>query len=293
MSRTYQQTVSELISFSGIGLHTGRNAKITIHPAAAGTGFIFKRIDPKGLGTEIVASWQHTKELPLCTCIANENGVQVRTIEHLMAAFYACEIDNALIEIDGSEIPILDGSALPFVTKLDQINIIQQDLPLRTIQILKPIEARDGERFIKIEPANNLTIDLTISLAKIGKLNWSGPADPSTIKQQIIPARTFGRLKNGIMAKIGTRFMRDPICLGANTKTALVIVGDKVINKGGLRMPDEFIRHRILDAMGDMMLAGAHIKGKITGNSTAHRLNHMLLHTLFSDDKAWHWESND
>ncbi|NOY63733.1 MAG: UDP-3-O-[3-hydroxymyristoyl] N-acetylglucosamine deacetylase [Gammaproteobacteria bacterium] len=287
-----QQTVAEQIHLQGRGLHTGRHATLRILPAEVNTGIRFRRIDAKGDGTEIPAHWSRTKELPLCTCIVSDSGVQVRTIEHLMAALYACQIDNALIEIRGEELPIFDGSSRAFVAALDAAGSVPQEATKKVIRILKPIEIREDGRWIKIKPADSFSIDLTISLAKFGPFNWSGPVDPVTFKQEITCARTFGRLHNGIIAKIATRFWRDPVCLGANRQSALVLVGSKVLNKGGLRMPDEFIRHRVLDTVADMTLAGAHIKGKITGYSTAHRLNHKLLRTLFSDESAWCFDLN-
>lgn len=285
-----QQTITQKIYLEGKGLHTGRHAKLCIHPASDNTGIRFRRIDPKGKNTEIPALWTETKELPLCTCIVGKNGIQVRTIEHLMAAFYACQIDNALVEIQGEELPIFDGSSHVFVEALDAAGVTPQESTRRVIRILKTIEIQENERRIKIEPADSFSIDLSISLAKFGPFNWSGPVDPATFKQEITSARTFGRLKNGLFAKIATCFWKDPVCLGADRGSALVLVGNKVLNKGGLRMPDEFIRHRVLDAVADMTLAGAPLKGKITGSSTAHRLNHDLLRTLFSDDDAWCWD---
>jgi UDP-3-O-[3-hydroxymyristoyl] N-acetylglucosamine deacetylase len=277
-----QQTLVNPVSLTGKGLHTGKRSSIRIHPADAGHGIIFRRIDAKGQGIEIPASWKNTKELPLCTCIVDDNDIHVRTIEHLMAAFYACEIDNARVDVEGDEIPILDGSARPFVKALENAGITKQNLSRQVHRVPRLVEYSEGDRKIQIEPADQLIIDIHISLAKIGHLNWHGIVEPKIFKQEIIAARTFGRLRNGILAQF-TRFQKDPVCLGANTSSALVIVGDKVLNKGGLRMPNEYVRHRVLDLVGDLMLSGGHIHGKITAHSTAHRLNHGLLRALFSE----------
>lgn len=293
MKSVLQGTISKPISFKGKGLHTGKRAQITIHPADANSGIVFRRIDKAGRnangsadnGTEILAHWENTKRLPLCTCIAStKNDIHVRTIEHLMAAFYACGIDNALIDVNGTELPILDGSAQKYVKKINEIGVKQQTISRRVFKVTKAFEIKENDHcFLKIEPADSLSIDVTISLLKIGRLNWKGEMSPELFSEQISSARTFGRLKNGLLAQL-TRFRKDPICLGANTKSAVVVVrGDKVLNKGGLRMPDEYVRHRLLDLVGDLMLSGGHIQGKITAFSPAHRMTHALLRQIFTE----------
>jgi UDP-3-O-[3-hydroxymyristoyl] N-acetylglucosamine deacetylase len=283
MNNLLQGTLSQIVSFSGAGLHTGKKAHITLHPAAVNTGIVFRRTDKAGQGVEIPAHWQYTKELPLCTCISLEGVIHVRTIEHLMAAFYACGIDNVRVDVAGTELPILDGSAIRYIEGLEQAGVCQQDISRPVFQVTRRLEFSEGAtRTISIEPADHLSLDITISLAKIGRLNWCGEMNPALFKQEAAKARTFGRLKNGLLAQL-TRFNKDPICLGANTKSAVVIVGDKAINKGGLRMPDEYILHRVLDLVGDLMLSGGHIQGKITASSTAHRLNHGLLRAMFAE----------
>ncbi len=277
-----QSTVKKSLSFKGRGLHTGKRGRITIVPAGVNTGISFKRVGRAGQNTTILAHWKNTKKLPLCTCIASkEKDIHVRTIEHLMAAFYACDIDNALIEVTGTEIPVLDGSAKEFTEQLKQVGKLQQNEPRKIFRVTKSFEVREGNAFIKIEPADSLCVDVTISLQKIGRLNWQGEITPQIFADEISAARTFGRLKNGLLAQL-TRFNKDPICLGANTKSAVVVVrGDKVMNKGGLRMPDEYVRHRLLDLIGDLMLSGGHIHGKITALSPAHRMTHELLKEIF------------
>lgn len=285
MTDHWQGTLSQPVSFSGAGLHTGKKAQITVYPAEVNTGIVFRRVDKAGQGTEIPAHWRYTKELPLCTCISRDGVIHVRTIEHLMAAFYACGIDNVRVDVKGTEIPILDGSAKLYIEGLDSVGIIPQAISRPIFRVTQPLEFSEGDsRKISIEPADHLAFDLTISLAKIGRLNWCGEITPDLFKQEAAQARTFGRLKNGLLAQL-TRFNKDPICLGANMKSAVVIVGDKAINKEGLRMPNEYILHRVLDLVGDLMLAGGHIQGKITATSTAHRLNHGLLRMIFAEDE--------
>ena len=286
----YQHTLTKAVEFSGKGLHGGKNAHMILRPAPAGSGIVFRHIDSNGQTTEIPALWTQVKSMPECNCIAS-NTVQVRTIEHLMAAFYACNITNVIVDIRGNEVPIMDGSARPFIESFQAAGIQQQESSRKVIRILKSVTFREGNRYVSISPCDDFYLDLTISLAKIGQLNWKGIVTPEVFLQEIAMARTFGRLKNAIVAKLVTRFWKDPIALGATTGNSLSIVGNSVINKGGLRVPDEYIRHRILDMVGDMMLAGAEIKGCITGNSTAHRLNNELLKNVFSDNSTWCWDN--
>lgn len=279
-----QATLSAPIRFHGPGLHTAKKNSITLLPAAVDHGIVFRRIDKKAAGTEISANWQFTKTMPLCTCIVAENGHHVRTIEHLMAAFYACGIDNIIVEVDGDEIPVLDGSAKLFIERIIQQGITQQAKNRSIFKVTEKVEFTEGQRSISIEPADALYIDITITLIKFGCLYWSGKITPEIFRNEMANARTFGRLKNGLLAKL-TRFQKDPICLGANTNTAVVLVGNKAINKGGFRMPDELILHRALDLVGDLMLSGGHIHGKITAKSPAHRLNRGLLKNIFEGGK--------
>jgi len=278
LTANLQGTIKQTVSFKGRGLHTGKRSQISIFPAKKNTGIVFRRVDIAGKDTKILAHWRNTKKLPLCTCIASpENGIHVRTIEHLMAAFYACGIDNALIEVNGSELPIMDGSSAPFIKQIKLAGVEIQNTPRKIIKVDKVYEVNDGDRVLRIEPADSLSVDVTITLRKIGRLNWKGELSPKIFSEEIGQARTFGRLKSGLMAQL-TRFSKDPVCLGANTKSAIVISGgDKVLNKGGLRLPDEYVRHRLLDLVGDLMLSGGHVQGKITAISPAHRMTHELL----------------
>lgn len=284
-----QGTLNGPVSFKGRGLHTGKRSMITVYPAAENSGIVFRRTDRAGRNhrgekTEIRAHWKHTKQLPLCTCIASGEDIHVRTIEHLMAAFYACGVDNALIEVKGAELPILDGSARPYVKKINHAGVSQQSAQRIIYRINRALEVREDNRFIRIEPAETLNINISIALRFIGRLAWQGDVTPELFSRDFSPARTFGRLKNGLLAQL-TRFSRDPVCLGANTSSAVVVVkGDKVLNRGGLRMQDEYVRHRMLDLIGDLMLSGGHIQGKITAHSPAHRMTHALLEKIFEEE---------
>lgn len=290
LTQNAQKTLSQSVSFSGYGLHTGKHSQVTLYPAKINTGIVFRRIDKKGLNTEIPALWNYTQELPLCTCLVHENGIHVRTVEHLIAACYACGIDNVRIDIEGEEVPIMDGSALPFVEKLSRVVLEEQKAPQKILKILKSITYSEGKKTISIEPAEQFELDVTISLSKIGRLNWQGVITPEIVQRELVFARTFGRLRNGLLARLFSRFSAVPVCLGAAPSSAIVILGKHALNSGGLRSPDEYVRHRVLDVLGDMCLVGAAIRGKVIASSSAHRLNHLLLQKLFSDKTAWQWE---
>ena len=286
MQQIPQGAIAAPLHFKGPGLHTAKRHKITILPAPTNSGIVFIKVLKKWGGVknkvEIPAHWQNVKTLPLCTCLSSEDGYQIRTIEHLMAAFYACGIDNAIVEVEGSEIPVLDGSAQLFIEGIDAMGVTAQDQTQIVHRVTQTTEYAEGKRSIKIEPADALEFDISISLSHFGRLHWQGEITPKLFKQEMSSARTFGRLKNGLLAKL-TRFQKDPICLGANMKTALVLDStDKILNKNGLRMENEIIYHRVLDLVGDLMMANGHIQGKITARSSAHRLNQGLLEALFS-----------
>ena len=281
---TVQASIKQPVSFEGKGLHTGKQAKITIQPAGEHTGIVFQRIDKAGKNTKIHANWKNIKALPLCTCVTAENNVYVRTIEHLMAAFYACGIDNALVQIKGSEIPILDGSAKQFITGINEVGIQQQTARRPVYRFTEKIEIKeDRHRQIIVEPFDDaLIVDITVLISEVGVQKWKGKVTPELFAEQISPSRTFGHLRDGLFAQL-SRFTPTPVCLGANTKTAVVLGKQgKVLNKDGLRSPDELVKHRLLDLVGDLMLSGGHIHAKITTVGPLHRITHQLLKDAFN-----------
>ena len=284
MNQAVQGTVKNPVSFQGKGLHTGKHSQITIQPADENMGIVFRRIDRAGKNTQIQAHWKNIKQLPLCTCISSENKVHIRTIEHLMAAFYACGIDNALIDVKGSEIPILDGSASQFVAGIKQAGIKYQEATRRIFRITKKLEIKEKDREIIVEPvADILNINITVLISKIGTRQWSGNMTPARFASEVSSARTFGHYKDGLFAQL-SRFTRTPVCLGANTNTAVVIgKHGQILNKEGLRTPNEMVNHRLLDLVGDLMLLGGHIQGKITTIGPVHRLTHELLAKAFNE----------
>jgi len=288
---THRNTIAAPVTFAGRGLHTGRMASVKICPVESDIGIVFRHIDPKGRSTDIRADWRNVLELPLCTCLTDGKRIQVRTVEHLLAAFYGCEIDSALIEVYGNEIPILDGSAKPLVDLIQEVGLKSLNTGRKITRIIKPVRVEQEHRWLNIEPSDKLEIDIRIALYHFAELRWEGDLSPEIFRRRIASARTFGRLQNGILAKCLTFFRRDPLCLGANLNTTLVIHKGQIVNNGGLRMPDELVCHKVLDLMGDLMLGGCPLIGKITGFSTAHRLNRALLAALSESPDAWHQES--
>lgn len=288
--RQLQQTIATAVSISGRGLHTGKKATVTVEPAEADTGIVFRRHLKSGQTLDVPALWQYVHDMPLCTCLAID-GVQVRTVEHLLTALYAAGIDNAVIAIQGEEVPIMDGSSKPFFDPVQAAGVTLLGQPRKRLRVLKRVEYAEGAKRVAIEPAETFDVDVTISLKKIGRLNWAGTVTQEALRSELVYARTFGRVTPlMVLGGIVGFFTRTKILLGARPSSSIFIVGDKGITKGGLRAPDEYVRHRVLDLVGDMLLVGGDLRAKVTTFSTAHRLNHRLLEKLFADPDAWCWE---
>ena len=287
-----QHTLRNPAHCRGIGLHTGRPVSMRLLPGAPGSGVVFRRTDRHAAGIEIAASWRNVVQAPLCTMLSDGAGTRVRTVEHLMCALYACEIDNVAVELDGEELPILDGSAAPLVQLIDAAGKARQEAPRRFIRVLRPVAIADGKTRLELAPAAEFTVDVTLAMPNFGLLRWRGEAAPATVRREIAPARTFGRLKEAIPAMLIGRLGGPPMLRGASLANALAVHGRRVLNRGGLRLEDEFVRHRVLDAIGDLALAGAPLLGRFTAVRTSHRFNRRLLATLFADDRAWCWTTD-
>ncbi|HLI20634.1 MAG TPA: UDP-3-O-acyl-N-acetylglucosamine deacetylase [Stellaceae bacterium] len=280
-STAHQKTLKAAIHCRGVGLHSGARINMTLHPAAPGTGITFCRRDLGG--AEVVADWRNIVDSTLCTTIGAKNGTKVATIEHLMAAFAGLEIDNARVELDGPEVPVMDGSAAPFVFLIECAGVAEQVAPRRGIKVLKPIRVGDGESAASLAPADNFRISFAIDFAssaiRCQELSYAVNAD--SFKADISRARTFGFLDDV------ERMRRAGLARGGSLENAVVISGDRVLNKEGLRYDDEFVRHKALDALGDLYLAGGTILGEFHGVRSGHALNHQLLKALFADPAAW------
>jgi UDP-3-O-[3-hydroxymyristoyl] N-acetylglucosamine deacetylase len=233
----------------------------------------------------VPALWQARVSQPLCTALQVPDGTLVRTVEHLLAALSALAIDNARVEIDAEELPIFDGSATPWCEAIRKAGRIDLAMLRTMIRVLRTVEVRDGRRSLQIQPAAQLSIAASLSLAHCGEMRWEGAITSESFMRDLAPSRSFGRLKWALPAKLYAYVAGRPVLRGANLSTTAAIFGSRVI--GGMRVPEEPVRHRILDLVGDLSLAGHPILGHITAAHTGHELNHALVAKLMRDPFAW------
>lgn len=278
-----QNTLKTPAAFAGLGLHGGQPVRMVVHPAPADHGVWFRRTDVADRNARIAARWDAVTPSRLCTVIENADGVSVSTIEHVMAALAGFAIHNAMIEIDGPEVPILDGSSVPFIEGFLAVGIEEQDLPVRAVRILKSVEVRDGDAVARLEPADMLEIDFRIDFEDeaIGvqsrRLNMANGA----FVRELSDSRTFCR-----QSDVDAMRARG-LALGGTLENAVVFDGDQVLSPGGLRHSDEPVRHKMLDAVGDLALAGGPILGRYVGERAGHALTNRLLRVLFADPSAY------
>ncbi len=280
---SWQRTLNSSIRCTGVGLHTGDKVTMELHPAAADTGIVFRRTDIADSHRDIPARYDFVSGTKMCTTLVNEAGVSVSTVEHLMAALAGCEIDNALVALSGPEVPIMDGSAEPFVFLIECAGTVEQDEPRRAIQVLHPVTVRDGDSIARLEPADGFSIEFGIDFdsAAIGRQDFVMDLSPDTFKTDISRARTFGFLHE-------VEALRNAgLGQGGSLENVVVVDGDEVMNSDGLRFDNEFVRHKVLDCVGDMYLAGGPLIGRFSGVRAGHGLHHKLLETLFAEDAAW------
>ena len=275
-----QRTLRAATACRGIGLHCGKPVTMGIGPAPADTGIMFRRIDA---GAEIRALWSSTCESNLSTVLSNGEGIRVGTIEHLMAALAGCGIDNAVVELDGPEVPIMDGSAAPFVYMIERAGIVPQDAARRAIKILKPVAVNENGASAALLPEHGFSMSFEIDYDNplIRRQDITLSFEPGTFEVELAPARTFGLIDDL------PRLQAAGLALGGSLDNAVVVSGSRVLNQGGLRYADEFVRHKLLDAIGDLYLAGAPIIGHFRGLRSGHALTRRLLATLFADRNAW------
>jgi UDP-3-O-[3-hydroxymyristoyl] N-acetylglucosamine deacetylase len=278
-----QKTLKAPIHCTGIGLHSGVKAALTLRPAPIGTGILFRRLDGLGGPVEIAAHWSNALESPLCTTLTDGRNTTILTIEHLMSALAGCGIDNCTIEICGPEVPIMDGSSAPFVFLIECAGTVNQHVPRQVIKVLKPVSVGDDRAWTSIEPDDLFSVEFEIDFPSkaIARQTANMVIDPVSFKHEISRARTFGFLKDLDALRASGR------ALGGSLENAVVIDGDTVVNSGGLRYADEFVRHKVLDAVGDLYLAGGPLLGRFRGSRSSHALNRRLLAALFADRDAW------
>jgi UDP-3-O-[3-hydroxymyristoyl] N-acetylglucosamine deacetylase len=283
----FQHTLKTAIPCTGVGLHSGNRVSMTIAPAPADNGITFVRTDKCGAEAEIQGAFDNVRDTRLCTVVGNAAGTTIGTVEHLMAALWGCGIDNAVVELDGPEVPIMDGSADPFVFLIDCAGRVEQDATRRAIRILKTITVGEGGKVASLRPDDQpvFSFEIDFDSAVVARQSAEMTLTEDAFKTHIARARTFGflheveALRNAGLAR------------GGSLDNAIVVSGDRVLNEGGLRFADEFVRHKILDAVGDLYLAGAPILGRFHGCRSGHMLNNQLLRALFNDRTAWCYDT--
>jgi len=280
-----QKTLRNSVHCSGIGLHSGATVAMSIHPAPENTGIRFHRTDLAGKNASVTASWRNVADAQLCTALQNEAGVMVATVEHAMAALYGCGIDNADIEVSAGELPIMDGSAWPFVFLIECAGIREQAAARRAIGIVKRVEVGDSDRWAALSPAEGFSVSVAVDYrdCAIARQRYDGRVSEENFKGELARARTYGFLTDAEQLRAAG------LARGASLDNTIVVEGERVLNRGGLRYANELARHKALDAIGDLYLAGAPIMGAFEGRRSGHKLYHRLLTALFADDTAWHW----
>lgn len=284
-----QNTVRNRVDFSDIGLHSGCKVSCSIIPSEVNTGIVFKRIDVENNNKNtIIASYKNVTSRFFSTNISNNYGLSILTIEHLMAALWGCKIDNCIIEINAEEVPIMDGSSEPFVFLIECAGIKPQNEMRNVIEILKTVivyeeEGNKNSPYIQIDPSNNFSVEIEIDFDNkfISRQKKSFNYSDMSFKNDISRARTF------TLEKDIEYMLSNGLGKGGSLDNAIVVSNDNILNKEKLRYKDEFVRHKILDCIGDMYLAGKYIKGAIKGFKSGHSLNNKLLNSLFSENSFW------
>jgi len=283
LGHSLQSTLKSPVSFEGVGLHTGAPVRMTVNPASAEYGIWFRRSDVEGRDAMVPARWDAVAPAKLCTLLTNDAGVSVSTVEHLMAALAGCGIHNALIEIDGPEVPILDGSAAPFVAGFVNRGVRTLRAQVRAIRVIRQVEVRDGDAVARFDPAEGFEINFRIEFddAAIGVQEMCLSMANGAFIRELCDSRTFCRQTDvDAMRKEG-------LALGGTLDNAVVVDGDKVLSPGGLRRDNEAVRHKMLDAMGDLALATCPILGRYTGIRAGHALTNQLMRALFARPDAY------
>ena len=273
---SWQHTLADEFTCVGRGLHSGHKVGMRLRPAPPGSGIHFVRLDAPAGQRVVTAHWRNVIESELCTEIANASGVTVRTVEHLLAALYAFEIDNALVELDGPEVPIMDGSAASFTSLLQRIGTVRQSAVRRALLITKPVAVSDGDRFAVLlpSPQPRITVEIDFPSPAIGRQRCSLALQPDTFAREIAGARTFG------FAHELRALRARGLAAGGSLRSAILVDGERVVNAEGLRFPDEFARHKLLDCIGDLSLLGVPVIGHLVAHKPGHRLCHRLLRAV-------------
>ena len=279
----FQHTLKAPALLAGVGVHTGAYTRVTVRPAASDTGVVFVRTDVTDADNRVRVSPEAVCKTQLGTVITNAEGVTVSTIEHLMAALVMLGVDNAVVELDGPEMPIMDGSSLPFLRVLDRAGRREQQAPRRYIEILETVEVTDGDKRASLAPADGFEVafEIRFDSAAIGVQAVDLPMDEAAFRAELADCRTFGFLHEvEALRAMG-------LARGGTLDNAVVIDGDRILNPEGLRRPDEFVRHKALDAIGDLFVLGAPVIGRFEGVLAGHGLNNALVRALAANPDAW------
>ncbi len=279
----WQTTIDRDLVLSGIGVHSGAEVSIILHPAEAGTGWTFLVSSGCGRLVRIPADFRMVSNVTLCTVLSDGNGASVATVEHLLSALRGMNIDNIEIEIEGSELPIMDGSAAPFVEAIDEAGIRVLDEPRRWVKVLKTVRIEDGKSTAELRPhyGSRFEIEIDFETPFIGRQQLEVDLSPNVYRREIARARTFGFMKDVKALWAAGR------ALGSSLENTVAIGEDRILNPEGLRFKNEFVRHKTLDAIGDLALANAPILGAYRSMRGGHKINTMMLKALYEDRSAW------
>ena len=285
MKDAKQTTLRDHAAVFGVGVHSGLSATVTLHPADPDSGITFLRTATADRPErEIKADVRAVTATEFATVLGDSTGPLCSTAEHLLAALRGLGVDNVLVEIDGAEVPIMDGSAAPFVAAIDQVGIVAQNAPRRCIEVLKPVRVIKGDGVGELRPYSHgfrVEAEIEFSNKLIGKQSFALDIDPASFRRELSRARTFGFMRDvATLWKAG-------YALGASFENTLVVTDDRILNPAGPRYSDEFVRHKVLDALGDLALAGAPLLGLYRTSKGGHRLNHAVLSALMADRTAW------
>ncbi len=278
-----QTTIAREIELEGTGVHSGAPVSLVLHPAEADTGIRFVVTKRGRVIADIPAKSDNVKNLTLCTVIGDNAGVTISTVEHLLAALFGLSIDNCIIEIDSKEVPIMDGSSAPFVFLIEKAGLKELGAPRKFLKVLKPIRVEDGACWGEIAPHTGFHLDIEIDFESpvVGRQHLALEMSPSVFRNEIARARTFG-----FMSDV-ERLWKAGLALGANLTNTIAIGDGRIMNREGLRDPLEFVRHKMLDAVGDLSLAGVPVLGAYRSVRGGHRLNASVLQALYADPSAW------
>lgn len=280
-----QTTLRELASITGIGIHSGSPVTVTLYPAEADTGIVFWRCGLSGQNDrEIVANFRSVTATEFATVLGDRHGPAVSTTEHVLAALYGLGVDNAIVEVDGPEVPIMDGSAAPFVAAIDRVGVTSVSAPRRCIKVMRPVRVGLDGSWGELRPyAGGLRIETEIQFDHplVGRQTFAIDVQPDAFRRELSRARTFGFMRDV------TKLWSAGYALGASFENTVVVAESRILSTEGMRFPDEFVRHKVVDAIGDLALAGAPLIGAYRSVRGGHKLNHAVVTALMNDRSAW------